>query len=430
MTDTVSLYDQLQALYAGRNNGRDSWLNDIREAAFTAFTELGFPTIKREDWKYTNVVPFLKDEFQLEYLDKIAFPATISNETIAGLDAHIIVLQNGRLTQAPEVQGVKISSINDAPDLGAIDEYLAQSVPVTKHPFAALNTALFDDGIVIEIAKNAVVDKPLHIIHTYNNPEAVFVQPRILVISQRNSRAEIIETNKVLSTHTLFVNSVTEVYVKENAQLSHYVLQTEPATSRFVSFRQVTQDKDSLYNNYTFTMPGAALVRNNLTAALKGTNTETHMFGLYLASDNQLIDNHTSVEHQQPNCYSNELYKGVLKDTAKGIFSGRIHVFQDAQKTNAFQQNNNLLLSDKATVDSKPQLEIYADDVKCSHGSTVGSFNKEALFYLQSRGIGETTARNLLVAAFAFDVTNKIKIPALRAHIEHLIEHNLTGNDD
>lgn len=430
MTDTVSLYDQLQALYAERNNGRDGWLKDIREAAFTAFTELGFPTIKKEDWKYTNVAPFLKDEFQLEYLDKVSFPETISDQTIAGLDAHIILLQNGRLVQAPKLTGVKISSISDALDLGELKEYLAQSVPVTKHPFAALNTALFEDGIVIEIAKNATIDRPLHIIHTYNSLEAAFMQPRVLIISNKQSRADIIETTKVLSSDTLFVNSVTELYVKENAQLSHYVLQAEPAASRFVSFRQVTQEKDSLYNNYTFTMPGAALVRNNLTAALKGTNTETHMFGLYLASDNQLVDNHTSVEHQQPHCFSNELYKGVLKDTARGIFSGRIHVFQDAQKTNAFQQNNNLLLSDKATVDSKPQLEIYADDVKCSHGSTVGSFNKEALFYLQSRGIGEATARNLLVAAFAFDVTNKIKIPALRAHIEHLIEHNLTENDD
>ncbi|PZF71822.1 Fe-S cluster assembly protein SufD [Taibaiella soli] len=430
MTDTVSLYDQFQALHAERNSGREGWLKDIREAAFNTFTELGFPTIKREDWKYTNVLPFLKEEFQVEQLHSVAFPATISDESIAGLDAHIIVLQNGRLTNAPKIKGVKIATINDAVDLGGAEEYLAKSIPVEKHPFAALNTALFEDGIVIEIEKNVQVDKPLHIIHTYNSLEAAFVQPRILVISHKHSHADIIETTKVLSNYTLFSNSVTEVYVKENAQLNHYVLQSEPATSRFVSFRQATQEKDSLYNNYTFTMPGAALVRNNLIAALKGTNVETHMFGLYLASDNQLIDNHTSVEHQQPNCFSNELYKGVLKDTSKAIFSGRIHVFQDAQKTNAFQQNNNLLLSDKATVDSKPQLEIYADDVKCSHGSTAGSFNKESLFYLQSRGIGEATARNMLVAAFAFDVTSKVKIPALRAHIEHLIEHNLTENYD
>jgi Fe-S cluster assembly protein SufD len=183
----------------------------------------------------------------------------------------------------------------------------------------------------------------------------------------------------------------------------------------------VSQKKHSVYNNYTFCLQGSDLLRNELHVLLDEEHTETNLYGLYLASGNQLVDNHTFVEHRKPNCYSNELYKGVLSEQASGVFNGKIHVYKDAQKTNAFQQNNNLLMGRKATVDSKPQLEIYADDVKCSHGSTVGQFSDEALFYLRARGIGEEMAKGLLINAFAFDVTEKIKIPELESHVNKLI---------
>jgi len=190
----------------------------------------------------------------------------------------------------------------------------------------------------------------------------------------------------------------------------------------------VRQHRQSLYNNFTITLPGADLVRNDLQARLEEDHTETHLYGLYLAAGHQLVDNHTLVDHQKPNCHSNELYKGVLLEHATGVFNGKVFVHQEAQKTNAFQQNNNLVISNKATIDSKPQLEIFADDVKCSHGSTVGQFSEESLFYLRARGIGEEAAKGLLINAFAFDVTEKIRIPEVEAHVNELISLHIPVN--
>jgi Fe-S cluster assembly protein SufD len=213
--------------------------------------------------------------------------------------------------------------------------------------------------------------------------------------------------------------------VHADAKLNHTLIQIAAAGARIVNHTTVRQKKQSLYNNYTFTLPGADLVRNDLQAKLEEDHTETHLYGLYLAAGQQLIDNHTLVDHQKPNCFSNEHYKGVLLEQSTGVFNGKVFVHQDAQKTNAFQQNNNLVIGKKATIDSKPELEIYADDVKCSHGTTVGQFSEEALFYLRARGIGEAAARALLINAFAFDVTEKIKWNAVETHINRLISHHI-----
>jgi Fe-S cluster assembly protein SufD len=223
----------------------------------------------------------------------------------------------------------------------------------------------------------------------------------------------------------LFVNSVSEIIVGEAATLQHYNIQTGDVNSHHIHHTEVVQRNDSLYNNYKASFPGSGLLRNNLNVALEGENIESHLYGLYLAGGRQLVDNHTIVDHLKPHCHSNELYKGVLKDEAVAVFNGKIMVRKDAQKTNAFQKNNNMMLSKKAVVDSKPQLEIFADDVKCSHGSTIGQFNDDALFYLKARGIGEEKARALLIHAFAFDVTEKIQLPAVQAHINQLIEEGL-----
>jgi Fe-S cluster assembly protein SufD len=227
------------------------------------------------------------------------------------------------------------------------------------------------------------------------------------------------------SSSKIFINSLTEVFIEENAQCDHYVLQTAKSGTRLITATEASQSRHSIYSNYTFSLPGADIIRNNLHLSLNEKETESHLFGLYLGAGKQLIDNHSLVNHKMPHCNSNEIYKGVLTENSTGVFNGKIFVQQDAQKTNAFQQNNNLLLSDKASVNSKPQLEIFADDVKCSHGSTVGQLSKEAMFYLQSRGIGEQKAKALLVNAFAFDVTEKIKIPELEEYINHLITHHI-----
>lgn len=430
MTTTTSLYDQFTALYNQKKeiNGND-WLPSLRQEAFKAFSAQGFPTTKHEDWRFTNVLPFLKEPYTLTP-SAASLHENKNAGSIPSLDAYEIVLKNGLLNEDVNIPGIKISPIRTAIQDPSVQQYLGKHSAVRDQGFTALNTALFENGIVIEAGKNAATDKPIHITHVYNAEEPFFVQPRILIIANRHSRIEIIESVFVKGRKSLFVNTVTECYVAENARVDQYHLQTAPENARFVNFTQVVQKGDSLYNNYTYTLPGAPLVRNNLHLDLDGSNTESHLYGLYLTGGNQLVDNHTLVNHMKPHCMSNELYKGVLLDQSKAVFNGKIFVQQDAQKTNAFQQNNNMLLSDKAIIDSKPQLEIFADDVKCSHGSTVGSFNNEALFYLKARGIGEVAARNLLVNAFAFDVTNKIQIPAVREYVEKLIAHKMAESYD
>lgn len=425
MITTTSLYDQFINLYREKETTQDNdWLKDLRETAFEAFSGKGFPTTKLEDWRFTNVSPFLKEDFRL--LPGAASLHGLHNAAhIPLLDAYEVVLKNGMLNEDVTIPGVKILPLRTALKNENLRSYFGRYINSEKHSFAALNTALFENGIVIEADKNIICDKPIHITHVYNAEESVFIQPRILIIAHKSSKIQIVESVVVIGDKPLFINNVTECYVAENAQVDQYNLQIAPSNTHLVNFNQTVQQSNSLFNNYTYSLPDAAFMRNNLHLDLNGTNTESHLYGLYLAGGNQLTDNHTVVNHMFPNCLSNELYKGVLLDNARAVFSGRIYVHQDAQKTNAFQQNNNILLSNKAVVDSKPQLEIFADDVKCSHGSTVGSLNKEALFYLQSRGIGETAARNLLVRAFAFDVTNKIQIPAVREYVEKLITRKM-----
>jgi Fe-S cluster assembly protein SufD len=278
------------------------------------------------------------------------------------------------------------------------------------------------------VERGQVIEKPIHVIHVFTSDRNLFSQPRHLFIAREGSSFQLVESVVNRDDYAaLFVNAVTNIVVEENAQLDHCYIHTGKKGKRYVHQTQVTQRFQSLYNNYNFSLPEADLIRNNLNVALEGKHTESHLYGLYLATGNQLIDNHSLVDHQAPECNSNEHYKGVLFGNAKAVFNGKIFVRLDAQKTNAFQQNNNLLLSDKAVIDSKPQLEIYADDVKCSHGATVGSFNNDALFYLQSRGIGENTARALLVNAFAFDVTDKIRNEHVKIHVQSLIKKFLAA---
>lgn len=425
MITTTSLYDQLISLFKEKKSDTESgWLTNLREDAFKAFNRTGFPTTKQEDWRFTNIAPFLKDDFILAP-GEASLVNTKKRSDIPHFDAYDIVLKNGMLNEDVNIPGVTISPLRTALKNERYKDYISKHIPLNTQPMAALNTAMFEHGIVIEAEKNAIVDKPIHLTYIYNANEAVFVQPRLLVIANKGSKLQVVESLLIIGESPIFINSVTECYVAENAQADNYVLQVTPSNVRWVNFNQTVQSANSLYNNYTYTLPGGSLFRNNIHLDLNGTNTESHLFGLYLTGSNQLTDNHTCVNHLYPNCFSNELYKGVLMKNSRAVFNGKIFVKQDAQKTNAFQQNNNMLLSNNAIIDSKPQLEIFADDVKCSHGSTVGNFNNEALFYLKARGIGEVAARNLLVNAFAFDVTNKIQIPAIQEYVEKLITQKM-----
>jgi Fe-S cluster assembly protein SufD len=417
---------------AADRNGEPDFLVAARQQAMAHFREMGFPTTRVEDWKYTNLGPFLREGYQVDGLAEDTLPpapALLAAATVPGLECYQVVLRNGRYladTGAPLPPFVKVRRLSEARQDPAFQEYFGRQTNVARHPFAALNTALFQEGLLIEVEAHAHPDKPLHLVHTYTGTANRLVQPRHLVVVHPQASLSLIESVATDSGgHRILVNSVTEVEVAGNARVDHYLLQAAQPGLLQIQHTEVCQRRDSVYSSYTFSLPGAELLRNNLHVNLAEANTESHLYGFYLAAEHQLVDNHTVMNHRMPHCESNEVYKGVLLDTAIGVFNGKVLVQPDAQKTNAFQQNNNLLLSPRAVIYSKPQLEIYADDVKCSHGSTTGQLNPEALFYLRSRGISEAGARALLVQAFAFDVTDQVKIPKLKGYINQLITRHL-----
>jgi Fe-S cluster assembly protein SufD len=434
MTNDIPLYDEVvkgfDTLTQTIAKSESADLRKTRLHAFENFRESGFPSIRNEDWKYTNLTRFLKDEYALNLPGAVADPTTVANVSklidtarIADFNCYTIVLVNGAWNKqlgSDLPQGVEILPVAEAKQDPALAASFSQDGK--DRFFAALNTALFSDGLFIRVKAGALPEKPLHIIHVYTAGTNLMVQPRHLWVMGERAELNIVESIVAGGGDAhIWANSRTGIVLHRDAKLDHVVIQSAPAGTRLVNHTTVRQKKQSLYNNYTFTLPGADLVRNDLQAKLEEDHTETHLYGLYLAAGQQLVDNHTLVDHQKPNCFSNELYKGVLLEQSTGVFNGKVYVHQDAQKTNAFQQNNNLVIGKKATIDSKPELEIFADDVKCSHGSTVGQFSEEALFYLRSRGIGEAAARALLINAFAFDVTEKIKHPPVEQHVNRLI---------
>jgi Fe-S cluster assembly protein SufD len=441
--EVVNGYNRLSATDALGRESSD--LRKARQSAFERFRESGFPTIKNEDWKYTNIARLLKEEYMLA--GEGTFPvagkerAAAERARIAELDAYIVLLVNGvwQKEEAGELpKGVELLTVAEARQDPALSVYFERPANGKERYFAALNTAMFSDGLFIRVDAGALPAKPLHIIHVFTADRNVLVQPRHVWVVNRHAELKVIEsvvtTGKAATASAegkgdgdvkIWVNSLTEIIVHPDAKVDHTVVQTPGAGTRLVQHTTVRQKRQSLYNQYNFTFPGADLVRNDLQIRLEEDHTETHLYGLYLAAGQQLVDNHTLVDHQKPACFSNELYKGVLLEQSTGVFNGKVYVHRDAQKTNAFQQNNNLVIGKKATIDSKPELEIFADDVKCSHGSTVGQFSEEALFYLRARGIGEDMAKGLLINAFAFDVTEKIKHPAVEAHVNQLISHHI-----
>ncbi len=436
------LYESIAAKFeiASLQSGSEA-LQALRREAFDIFKSTGFPSIREEEWKYTNILPFLKEDYELDVILQELSPEEFS--TTAALVAHHLealqqslkgeqkgayrlVTVNGKinagLSVLPAQEQLQIRSFAGAEQDPSFQKHFGKIATLKDNAFVALNTALYNEGLYIEAPKGCVLDKPLHLVNVLLAGGPAFVQPRHLIVVHPNASLEVIETTiSDNEAQPLFVNGVTEIAVGENAHFHHYDIQTGRKGMRFVQRVEATQEKHSNYSNYTFTLPGTDLVRNNLVLHLNAPELESHLYGLYLTAGQQLVDNHTEVHHKQPHGESNQLYKGVLLDNSKAVFNGKIFVYQDAQKTNAFQQSNNILFSEKASVNAKPQLEIFADDVKCSHGTTIGQINKDALFYLQTRGIGEQMAKNMMVNAFAFDVTEKVKIPALRTYLEKLI---------
>lgn len=417
----------------------DESLRAIRKKAFDFFQKNGFPSIKNEEWRFTNMLPFLKEDYDLDILEHTISPEEFNRtarlvtehlETISDSTkgtpkgAYRIVTINGQLNEdlsvLPEKELLEIIPFAEALQHPFFKKYFGKIA--REDGFSALNTALFCDGLMLVVPDNKVVDRPVHLVNVFLTDTDVWLNPRHLIVVGRNAEMDLIETvlPDVRDNH-IFVNGVTEIALDTQAHFHHYDVQTGRENMRFVQRTEAVQKKHSNYSNYTFTFPGSDVVRNTLNFYLEEDSVECHLYGLYFSAARQLVDNHTEVHHKYPECESNQLYKGVLAGNSKAVFNGKIYVYEDAQKTNAFQQSNNILLSDKATVDTKPQLEIFADDVKASHGTTVGQLDKESLFYLRSRGLSEQSARNMMINAFAFDVTQKVKHEALRAYLEKMI---------
>jgi Fe-S cluster assembly protein SufD len=416
----IADFESLSGLYLDRN----SYLYPVRKEAIEAFASLGFPTTRHEEWKYTRVKQVVNQAYKIQ---TPAQPFRLSAEDIGpfllssrnGIDR--IVIENGiynkDLSSVSPDGFIVCGSLSDNMDHPLVKEHLARYADFRNEAFVALNTAFAADGAVVIIPDNTVLKRPVHILYIADSRAGKYLSyPRTLCVAGRNSQAQIVESFHSFNEFSSFTNVVTEVVAGENAYVDLYKIQDENAKASQINFTQVDQEAGSNCSVHTITLSGG-FIRNNLNYLLNGSNCETHMYGLYLLSGEQLVDNHTFVDHARPHCYSNELYKGVISDRSTAVFNGKIMVRQDAQKTNAYQSNSNMLLSDSANIFTKPQLEIFADDVKCSHGATTGQLDTEAMFYMRARGISEEKARAMLLTAFANDVLSTVKIDSLRENL-------------
>ena len=374
-------------------------IDRIREEARQRFADLGFPTTHDEDWRFTSVAPISK------------------------LVAKALVPAAPALLPAP-APGVQISRLSEA----NVEPYLARYARYQDNAFVALNTAHFEDGIFIHIAKGAVVEEPIELlIQSSANGHPTASHPRILIVAEPDSQATIIEKYNG-NGGAYLTNSVTEIVAGDHAVIDHYKLQTEGSRAYHVSTTQVQLGRDTNFRSHSLSF-GGALVRNDVNAVLS-QGCECTLNGLYLVNGGQHIDNHTSIDHAKPHAASHELYKGILEGHSTAVFNGKILVRKDAQKTDAKQTNKNLVLSEDAAINTKPELQILADDVRCTHGATIGQLDAEGIFYLQSRGIGLTDARNLLIYAFARDIVDRIKVASLRGQLEKLLLEKLHGTSN
>lgn len=410
-------------------------LNNTRNKAFQDFVMQGIPTTKNENYKYTNLNrQFLPDFIFFHQRETLSVDLnSIFQCNVPQLSTHLTLLLNGWYYQQNNSgtdlsENVILDSLESAskkyPEI--FKEHYGKYAKTGEDPLTALNTAYAKDGYFLFIPKNTRVDVPVQIINLLKAEDDAFVTQRNLIVVEPGAEVSLILCDHTLNLKKYVSNTVTEIWVGENAQLNYYNLQNEHNNSTSLNGVYIQQEKDSVVSSHTSSLHGG-LIRNNLKIVLNGENAEANMFGMAFIDKKQHVDNFTQVIHASPHCLSNQIYKNVLDDDSTGAFSGRIHVVRDAQKTNAFQRNNNLLLTDNANMQTKPQLIIDADDVKCSHGATVGQIDEEALFYLRARGIEENKAKLMMMNAFAHEVVQEIKIEALRDRIDELVEQRLNG---
>lgn len=408
--------------------------HQTRTEALSAFGRLGFPTTKDEEWKFTNVEPIARTPFRpvIQRTDDGVGRKEIRPYLLEDTDAHCLVFLNGHYAQELSAvgkcpEGLRVESLAQAlkADPEGVLEVLGRQVPTEVNGFVALNSAFLRDGAFVRVPENVEVERPVHLLFLSSRIEEPFaVHPRVVVSVGRNSRVTIVESYASLSPSVHLTNAVAELFVAEDAVVEHDKLQNESEQAYHIWTAHVRLGAGSVFTSNAISL-GGAIVRNTLTAELVGERAEATLNGLSLGTGRQVIDNHTAIDHAKPNCPSHELYKAILDGDSRGVFNGKIFVRKDAQKTDAKQTNQTLILSDSAAIDTKPQLEIFADDVKCTHGATVGQIDQEQVFYLTTRGIGEEAARDILTYAFAADVVGRIHVDAVRAQLEPLIHAKL-----
>lgn len=397
--------------------------NEMLSKALLYLENVGIPTNKHEDYKYCNVDGIFKKEFK-NIEQKLNSVTDINKFKLN--NALTIVIVNGNYSESLSdkliLKGLHLNAFSNLDKDGK--QLIGSLANIQSDAFIALNTAFSGNGIHLKIEDNEQFQMPIHIIYVSSATSEAIVNPRNIIELGKNAEATIIEEQVVIGEGKVFTNFLSEKFVGENAKLTSYTFQNEGKNGYSVNTNQVTIAKYGKYDNTTITLSGS-LVRNNHNVVLAAQNCEAHLNGLFSAKANQLVDNHTLMDHQMPNCESNELYKGIVNDKSTGVFNGKIYVRKDAQKTNAYQSSKNILLSDDATINTKPQLEIYADDVKCSHGTSTGKIDETAIFYLNARGIGRESAKKLLLHAFAQEVINKIEVDELKDKVLNLFENEL-----
>ena len=424
-----SYVEGLSGFLDGGRKDAPGWVTALRREAISGFAELGFPTLSDEEWRFTNLEALRRGSFSIagngvsgvsrKSVDSYGFP---------GLDCLRLVFVNGRfassLSDTADVgEGILVKSLSEAVseqgDL--VKGHLARYADYEKDAFISLNTSYFEDGAFVYVPDGAVFEKPVHVLHVSTDEERpLFINPRNLIIVGQSSAAKVIEHYVSASQNVYFSNSVTEVVCGENADLEHYRLEFESRKAFNFSTLRVNQQKNSNITSHSI-LCGGAIVRNNVHPVLAGEGCNSDIYGLFMSEGRQHMDNFMRVEHASPHCDSRQFYNGVLDGRSKGVFHGRILVHEGAEKTDAKQTNRNLLLSDTAQIDTKPQLEIYNDDVKCTHGATIGQMDEEALFYLRSRGVPMRQAKIIMLRAFTGETLEHMSIDPVREALESVV---------
>lgn len=438
MTERVEVQERYLAAFAAfAGNGAAGaplWLREIRERAIARFAALGFPSTRQEEWRFTSVAPIVETRFALsdEGRSAAVTPHELGPFAVAGPAAIRLVFVNGRF--APEhsaaadlPRGVRAGSLSAVveTDSELAQGHLARYAPFETNAFAALNTAFLSDGAFIYVPAGMELDRPIELLFAATaDDRATVSHPRALVVLERGARASVVEQYAALRDGVYWSNGVTEIALADGARLEHYRVQRESRNAYHVATTHARQGRDSALRLHAIAL-GAGLARHDIDAVLAGTGGELTLNGFYLARGTQHADHHTVIDHAEPHCTSHEYFNGILGEQAHGVFNGRIIVRPGAQRTDSKQTNNNLLLSNEARADSQPQLEIHADDVKCTHGSTVGPLDETALYYLQSRGLSPETAAGMLIYGFAAEILARMEHAGLRAALERLIRLRL-----